>query len=684
MSTTLSGIALRRLSVWTIQSGKSDLFQSKVFSFEVGQLGFKITNPEQFTSMSQAEWTEGLAVLKEMRGADVSYVPLFSGFPDQLPNDGMYFIRRVMGFLGLNTFNAANYGADPITQMQNADLWQDAVEEQSNRLRDSRVEWMTLTLADEKSVHQQLSQWAIALLYGRTPIQETLWDDLLLVKNQLSLQLDLAQVTIKETLARLAAKEWETWGKIVVKTPTDLLRMFAFIKKQDVSLATAIDLKGMKLSKAQRREIVRFLNGCPSLREDLLRYKGLWMSLFRSIHPGDFAKQYPSVAAAFDDLRNDRIQSFESQLINSPIGEKLATLMQRPSLLLRHLTRLMKEVGIEQLVESLDQLDPDQLPLTLLMQVYTAVRYEGLRLVINKAGKPYCIGQRTIKSDNRVLNALESLICTKLKGTKDWTTVWIDPAINKLVLPLQMRKQSDGLLNLARGSRIAVPESQAIRLFVYWQQTSVRTDLDLSVLTLDKSFKYAGHVSWSQYGDGDDIAYSGDIQSAPLGATEFIDLKLSRFEDSYILPVILKFVGEDFTALKACSAGWMNRSDVGSDALSFDPRTVVQKVSVSGDGQTWTPFLFDVANREIVVVDLYGKGQNTVERNPHFAGQAERIAQYHKSKPTYGMLAQWMVKANGAEQVRREEAEVTIGVDDDCSINVLTLVGEEVTSLGSK
>lgn len=679
---TLSEIAIRRLSLWAIQPGETNLLQSKAFTFEIGQLGFKVANPEVFTTLSQESWNAGLNALKEMRGADVEYVPLFSGFPDHLPNDGEYLIRRVLGHWGLDTFNTANFGANPITQMQSSELWEAAAEAQTKRFNDRRVEWITLTLTDEAVVHDRLIQWALALLYGTTPVQETLWDDLFALKSQLQLAVDLDKVRIKETLARLAAREWQMWTKIVVKTPTDLLRMFAFIQEQDVSLADKINLKGLKFSKPQRRAIVQFLARCSGLREDLLRYRGLWISLSKFIHPGDLVKQYPLAAQAFDDLRNNRIQSFESRVDSAGGIEKLTVLAERPAVLLRRLSRL-KEVPIEAIVECLNQLAPHSLPLPLLMTVYAALRYEGERLVINKAGKPYCIGARGSEVNEQVLDAVESLICAKLRGTKDWDKVWIDPAIDKLVLPLQARKQSEGLLNLARGSRIAVGEAEAIRLFVYWQQAEQRTDLDLSVLKLDADFKYAGQVSWNSYGDGKDIAHSGDIQSAELGATEFVDLKLSSLDESYILPVILKFAGESFKQVEACYAGWMNRTEVSSDTIGFDPRTVAQKVNVAGDGTTWIPFLFDVVKREIIYVDLYGSGRNTVEGNPHFAGQSKRVAQSAQAKPTYGQLAQWMVKANGAKLVERLEAEVTIGMDDSCTVNVLKLVGESVMNLES-
>jgi hypothetical protein len=102
-----------------------------------------------------------------MRGADVKYVPLFSHFPDELPNDDEYLRRRMFGFLGLDRFpDRSKFGADPVSQIQNEDLWQVAVETQKRRLSDAQVTWMTLTLVGQAAVDRQLIQWATDLLYG--------------------------------------------------------------------------------------------------------------------------------------------------------------------------------------------------------------------------------------------------------------------------------------------------------------------------------------------------------------------------------------------------------------------------------------------------------------------------------------------------------------------------------------
>jgi hypothetical protein len=679
----LNQIALRRLRCWVQQTREPDLLQAKAIGFELGQLGYKFENINEFTATSQAEFAANLDVLKAMRGDNVRYVPLFSNFPDDLPNDAEYLLRRVLGFLGLDTFiDSSRFGADPITQMQRADLWQAAVDAQGQRLYDDRTEWIVLSLVNETVARQKLTQWVWDLVYGATPIKEALWADIFAVIWILDLNIEIEKIQIKETLARLAADRWQKWNQILVRTPTDLLRMLAFGCGQDVTLAAPIDFKGLKLSKPQRRSIVTFLNGCPALAEDLLRYKRLWISVSRWLHPGDWAKQFPAVAKAFDDLRNDRLRSFESLVINSPLAERLEHLAARPSILLRKLTWLMQSYPPETLAERILALEDQvaSLPLPLLVTTYFAVKYNGDRFIINKQGKPYVIDRRKPLGDvSAVLAGIDRLILAKLRGSKDWQQVWIDPAIYKLVLPLQARKQSDGLLNLARGARIAV-DAEVMRLFVYWHENSDRTDLDLSAMKLDADFKFLEYVGWSNYGTGQDVAHSGDIQSAEMGAAEFIDLRLAALKCGYILPAVLRFTGEGFSSLRACYAGWMQRQQVGADTQTFDAKTVAEKIEVNQDGKVWIPFLLDVAAREIIYVDIYLQGTRVIEGNTHFPALAAALASAGQARPTFGDLADWYVRANGATLVAREEATTTVGMTDDCSVNVLKLAGQKVTS----
>ena len=113
----------------------------------------------------------------------------------------------------------------------------------------------------------------------------------------------------------------------------------------------------------------------------------------------------------------------------------------------------------------------------------------------------------------------------------------------------------------------------------------------------------------------------------------------------------------------------------------FDPKTVAQKVEIQGDGAVWIPFLLDVVDRELIYVDIVSRGSRTIERKIHFPKLAAAVSKLHLNRPTFGQLARWYAQANHARVVSREKAGTTIGLQDDCTVNVLRLRGQQILSL---
>ena len=75
--TVLDSIALKRLKVWVNSPGEPILTQADALAFELGQIGYRLTNLAEFTRTTQAEFQQRVRVLLELRG-DVPYVVLNS------------------------------------------------------------------------------------------------------------------------------------------------------------------------------------------------------------------------------------------------------------------------------------------------------------------------------------------------------------------------------------------------------------------------------------------------------------------------------------------------------------------------------------------------------------------------------------------------------------------------------
>lgn len=717
----LEFIALKRLHLISyLGKSQSQSILGATLNAEIGQLGFRIKNYQEIDAISSESLARILPTLKQIRGDNVNYVPLFTNFPDEIPQQWLYLTKRVLSHFNLYTFDELekqSFGADPTNQRQSLQLYEQALAKQKERIEDSHIEWIELTALPLERVKLRLVEWVLALIYSQTPVQETLWEDIFYCLNELSIPFDFDQVVIKETKVRLIARFWlESNSLAGLKTPTDLLRLLAYEKGQDISLAESISLKGLKYSKPQRRAILNFLEHCSNLEEDLLRYQGLWKKILAGLHPGDYQDKFPQVIKAYDRLIKEKIISFESRVELAEGDRKLILLAHRPSMLIRKLSSLIGEVKIDSLIATLSGLDPETLPLPLLMQAFFALNYKGKRLVVNKKGTAYNIDKPPLSKFNarqRLLNnliedcedsrierdkreipplirinkVLDAFILHQLQNQEYFDTkLWIDPRLFSVVLPLQARKQSEGLLNLARGSRIKLGKQQVLRSFVYWKQQEQRTDYDLALIKLDENFEYRGRVSWSSYSDEGNIFFSGDVQSAELGACEFIDLKLDKVnqDNPYLAMAILVYTGENFGQVTACYSGWMMRDNLANDVTTFDAKTVQNKVTVQTATRStfWTPFIIDTRKRELIYVDLYSKGKRTIETNKHLPRTVEALVKYHQYRPNFGALAHWFKRVNKCQLTTKESAEVTIGLDDDCTINVSQLVGEKILTFG--
>src|SRR5690606_3834538 len=110
---------------------------------------------------------------------------------------------------------------------------------------------------------------------------------------------------------------------------------------------------------------------------------------------------------------------------------------------------------------------------------------------------------------------------------------------------------------------------------------------DLSALLLDADYET---VSWLSYTDlrGVGGRHSGDIISAPEGASEFIDLRLDTVRATCIVPQVNIYDGEDFDEVEESFFGFMLREG-RQTGRPFEPRTVRMKSELRGPGRVALP-----------------------------------------------------------------------------------------------
>lgn len=105
MDLTFQDIALRRLRLLTVDPGHTPQVDDRVRLFvlaDLAGLGYLVVNPDAYDDSVVANYrTLIIPTLEKLRGGDVSYAPLFRGFPDELPTDDSFIMRQLLASLRL-------------------------------------------------------------------------------------------------------------------------------------------------------------------------------------------------------------------------------------------------------------------------------------------------------------------------------------------------------------------------------------------------------------------------------------------------------------------------------------------------------------------------------------------------------------------------------------------------------
>ena len=129
-------------------------------------------------------------------------------------------------------------------------------------------------------------------------------------------------------------------------------------------------------------------------------------------------------------------------------------------------------------------------------------------------------------------------------------------------------------------------------------------DLDLSAVAYADGWKHIGHVAY--YNLREDYAtHSGDITSAPKGASEFLDIDISKALAAgvrYIVMNVNVYTQQKFSELDECYAGWMLRDKPQSGEV-YDPRTLEDKADISMEAQAGIPLIADLVERKVIWCD---------------------------------------------------------------------------------
>jgi len=262
--------------------------------------------------------------------------------------------------------------------------------------------------------------------------------------------------------------------------------------------------------------------------------------------------------------------------------------------------------------------------------------------------------------------------------------VWIDPDLMDCPLPSQQRSASEGLINVARGTRLPIysaDEKDTLRFFIHW----VGRDIDLSATLHCEDFSIMEQVSYTNLrSKGFQAYHSGDITSAPNGASEFIDVTITGALERgarYLAMNVLVYSGPTFAEHEECFAGWMMRSSPKSNEV-FDAKTVEQKIDVRANSRNVVPVVFDLQERKAIWTDISTSsrsyyGGNNVESNQASIQETLEAIIDAKHKLSLYELFELHALARGEAAHTKEEADTIFSLEEGVTPFNLNLINAE-------
>ena len=310
---------------------------------------------------------------------------------------------------------------------------------------------------------------------------------------------------------------------------------------------------------------------------------------------------------------------------NDQVG-LISLLCKRPGEFARRIDMLLRNVSFETeyTLQEFEKI-ADQVSSNVLLQLYAFFQNRNLystrifcikKLYYNNyievEDKRNDIPDYTIKRVCAIiLNALKKIYSSYPRIEN----VYLDESMKNYVMPMNSRNKSTGNKTLTFGTRIKLDEEDGsfIRFFTHWKNMSKgndkRVDIDLSVELVNEDFTSTRSVSWHDLFGGKEFNtyHSGDIVSAPNGASEFIDLDYIQASKFYRYGVICNsvFTGQDFCDIPECFSGVMFMEKKGKRGVVFNPEFVKYKYDLTQYGSSENIALaIDFKTRELIWMDI--------------------------------------------------------------------------------
>ncbi len=439
-----------------------------------------------------------------------------------------------------------------------------------------------------------------------------------------------------------------------LRSASDVLRVAAVLMGGNAELAPPMKLRS--ISRGVRRALLEAFEALPleNVVEDFMRSRQLCKRAGELLHPFEAIDRFPNTAVAFAVVRGTDLSKvsfgaalrahamkhsflfFDENRIRGvawagPIEDALrlrnprsalARLTHRPGELLRRADHLVRMAQVHQLdalqtilkaVELASAKGPPGTMLTLASHIARRARPWPRRVFFPTAD----VLQAWVAPDHRValrgdaiamiVGSVRRHLTARAEKRRQFPRAVIDRALVDLVIPTNERGAPRTKVAWPRGSEIALPPGQTLRLFLHWEEpVGTAVDLDLAVVLFDRDWQHVETCDDANLDLGDGAAvHSGDVTSAapPVGASEFVDLHLERLalQGARHLVMVVRHRGAPpLDKLPHCFAGI---APAPAEGQYFDARRVARRFDLRGRSAIEVPLAIDLAERRLRWLD---------------------------------------------------------------------------------
>ena len=569
-------------------------------------------------------------LLKEAKGANVDHVVFYKNFPNiEKMSELEYVLNAVLHYF---TVSETSYGYMP-----------SAVKKAVKKHLKEKTSLTTLTIANEEECAKVLIAYTNKMFESKKAIPLNAQYALKQLVSDYSYYIAPNEIPFKENLAfyfacmnRFASNLGVNIGTLLsninlnfIKTSTDLLRVYVALSGGDITLIN--NTKFVSLNRTGRKVLLRKLDEMASKNEsvidDMASHDFLWKKALEKLHIGDYSNTFSNAYKVATLLRNDEYTTYNSLVVKAykerHIIELLRLLSIKPGVFARSLDYVVRNlkdysnVTIEAFAKVANKVSN-----SLLIQLWEFYKNRNLydtRIFVIKG--PLNSFVKEIEDDreiideettNKILEVLENTLKENFSKKERIEGVYLDESMKNYMIPSNNRNASGGYRTLTFGSKVKLQEARkpVLRFFTHWKNTKEsRVDIDLSIQLYDKDFNLVSTLAWHNMHGGINFNsyHSGDITSAPNGASEFIDLdyKAASNFGKYAIVCNNVFTGQDFADIPECFSGVMFREQQGKAGEVFEADKVKHKFDLTQRGSSQNlAFAIDLESLEMIWIDF--------------------------------------------------------------------------------